>query len=38
MYLGVDYYPEHWDEKMLEDDLNNILDLCINLRKFTIGF
>ncbi|MDO5516540.1 MAG: beta-galactosidase [Clostridium sp.] len=31
MYLGVDYYPEHWDEKMLEDDLNNILELGSNV-------
>ena len=23
MYLGVDYYPEHWNEDMLEEDLNN---------------
>ena len=27
MYLGVDYYPEHWDEDMIEEDLDNIVEL-----------
>ncbi|SCH08055.1 beta-galactosidase [Romboutsia sp. 1001713B170207_170306_H8] len=31
MYLGVDYYPEHWDENMIDDDLNNILELGSNV-------
>ena len=31
MYLGVDYYPEHWNEDMLEEDLNNIIELGSNV-------
>ncbi|MGL5692866.1 MAG: beta-galactosidase, partial [Peptostreptococcaceae bacterium] len=31
MYLGVDYYPEHWDEKMIDCDLENILELGSNV-------
>lgn len=31
MYLGVDYYPEHWDKKMLDEDLDNILELGCNV-------
>ncbi len=31
MYLGVDYYPEHWDYEMIDDDLNNILELGSNV-------
>ena len=31
MYLGVDYYPEHWNEDMLEEDLNNIVELGSNV-------
>ena len=31
MYLGVDYYPEHWDENMIDEDLNNIIELGSNV-------
>ncbi|TKX32183.1 beta-galactosidase [Campylobacter aviculae] len=31
MFLGVDYYPEHWDKDMLEEDLNNIIELGSNV-------
>ncbi|ONI45599.1 beta-galactosidase [Candidatus Epulonipiscioides gigas] len=31
MYLGVDYYPEHWDIEKLEDDLKNIKNLGSNV-------
>ena len=31
MYLGVDYYPEHWKSEMLEEDLNNIVELESNV-------
>lgn len=31
MYLGVDYYSEHWNEDMLEEDLNNIVELGSNV-------
>ena len=31
MYLGVDYYPEHWDESLLESDLDNIIELGSNV-------
>lgn len=31
MYLGVDYYPEHWDENMIDKDLNNIIELGSNV-------
>ena len=31
MYLGVDYYPEHWDENMLDNDLDNIIELGSNV-------
>ena len=31
MYLGVDYYPEQWNEEMLEEDLNNIVELGSNV-------
>ena len=27
MYLGVDYYPEHWNENMLNEALKE-LKLC----------
>jgi hypothetical protein len=26
MYLGVDYYPEHWDKNMIDEDLENIIN------------
>ena len=31
MYLGVDYYPEHWDKNMIDEDLDNILELNCNV-------
>ncbi|MGL5314746.1 MAG: beta-galactosidase [Peptostreptococcaceae bacterium] len=31
MYLGVDYYPEHWDQNMIDEDLENILELNCNV-------
>ena len=31
MYLGVDYYPEHWDKNMIDEDLENILELNCNV-------
>lgn len=31
MFLGVDYYPEHWNEDMLQEDLNNIIELGSNV-------
>ncbi|MGL5327919.1 MAG: beta-galactosidase [Peptostreptococcaceae bacterium] len=31
MYLGVDYYPEQWDENMIYSDLENIVDLGSNV-------
>lgn len=31
MYLGVDYYPEHWDNNMIDADLDNIIELGSNV-------
>ena len=31
MYLGVDYYPEHWDKNMIDKDLDNIIELGSNV-------
>ncbi len=31
MYLGVDYYPEHWEEHMLEQDLQRIRNMGANI-------
>lgn len=31
MYLGVDYYPEHWEEHMLEQDLERIAGMGANI-------
>lgn len=31
MYLGVDYYPEHWDKDMIDADLDNIIELGSNV-------
>lgn len=30
MYLGVDYYPEHWDKAMIDEDMDNIVELGSN--------
>lgn len=31
MYLGVDYYPEHWDIGMIDKDLKRIKDMGSNI-------
>ncbi len=31
MWLGVDYYPEQWDDSMLEKDLDTIVELGCNV-------
>lgn len=31
MWLGVDYYPEQWDDDMLEQDLDTIVELGCNV-------
>ncbi|WP_027408503.1 beta-galactosidase [Anoxybacteroides tepidamans] len=31
MYLGVDYYPEHWPAEMLEEDIQGIKELGANI-------
>lgn len=31
MYLGVDYYPEHWDMEMMDADLRRIVELGSNI-------
>ena len=31
MWLGVDYYPEQWDESLLDDDLDTIVELGCNV-------
>lgn len=31
MFLGVDYYPEQWDESMLDEDLDRIVELGSNV-------
>ncbi len=31
MYLGVDYYPEHWPKEMVEEDIKGIKELGANI-------
>ncbi len=31
MYLGVDYYPEHWDIDMIDEDLSGIVEMGANI-------
>lgn len=31
MYLGVDYYPEHWPKEMMDEDINGIKQLGANI-------
>jgi len=31
MYLGVDYYPEHWDDSMIDEDLKRMKDMGVNI-------
>ena len=30
MYLGVDYYPEHWDISMMDSDLTRMKEMGVN--------
>ncbi|MFG6147933.1 beta-galactosidase [Halobacillus sp. B23F22_1] len=30
-YLGVDYYPEHWPDEMIKEDIKGIKDLGANI-------
>ncbi|MYL69764.1 cellulase family glycosylhydrolase [Halobacillus litoralis] len=30
-YLGVDYYPEHWPEEMIDEDIQGIKDMGANI-------
>lgn len=31
MYIGADYYPEHWDRSLIEEDIKRMKDLGINM-------
>ncbi|MFZ5965776.1 MAG: beta-galactosidase [Bacillota bacterium] len=31
MYLGVDYYPEHWDENLMDEDMRRIKAMGANI-------
>ncbi|MGF3105033.1 beta-galactosidase [Rossellomorea sp. DUT-2] len=31
MYLGVDYYPEHWDIELIDEDLSRMKDMGVNM-------
>ena len=31
MWLGVDYYPEQWDESLMEADMDTILEMGGNV-------
>ncbi|KGM98000.1 beta-galactosidase [Clostridium novyi A str. 4552] len=31
MYLGVDYYPEHWDYNLINDDLKKMKSIGVNV-------
>ncbi len=31
MYIGVNYYPEHWPENMIEEDIQGIKELGSNM-------
>ena len=31
MLLGVDYYPEQWDENLMDEDMDRILELGSNV-------
>ncbi|MBB4072922.1 beta-galactosidase [Anoxybacillus voinovskiensis] len=31
LYLGVDYYPEHWPKEMMEEDIQGIKELGANI-------
>jgi len=31
MYLGVDYYPEHWDFDLIDNDLSRMKEMGVNM-------
>ncbi len=31
MYLGVDYYPEHWDVNMMDEDMQRMKEMGVNI-------
>lgn len=31
MLFGVDYYPEQWDENLMDEDMDRILELGSNV-------
>jgi beta-galactosidase len=31
VYFGVDYYPEHWDIEMMDEDMSSIRDMGSNI-------
>lgn len=31
MYFGVDYYPEHWDVSMIEEDIRRMKEMGVNI-------
>ncbi len=31
MYFGVDYYPEHWDIAMIDEDIRRMKDMGVNI-------
>lgn len=31
MYLGVDYYPEHWDIGMIDEDIKGMKEMGVNI-------
>lgn len=31
MYLGVDYYPEHWDVSMIDEDMQRMKEMGVNI-------
>lgn len=31
MYLGVDYYPEHWDFSMIDSDMSRMREMGVNI-------
>lgn len=31
MFLGVDYYPEYWDEKLIDSDIEKMAEMGVNI-------
>lgn len=31
MYMGVDYYPEHWPAEMIDEDIKRMKDMGVNM-------